>query len=353
MACTTEWGTLLSKYVDGESTADERHLVDSHTSGCATCKNTLGLFSRNEKVLESSLAGEAFGDLIVDEVMAEIRRLETPPIVAPALDGKRSPWIRLRRLWPAAAAAATLLLSIGAVIALRGPDYGEKIDMLLVQLHDAGLAADEAYQHSSKLQREVEDFKRGPNRVYWAYVAQSKTIAVRATFAIAHERYEIERSQDEGKTWTTLATDLKQPYFEDKTALEGTTYDYRYIGHGKEGRVEAAPVRMRLAISGGLDPQASLRITLRGTSQDRRTAWFELERSVDGQPIVERFTVRLGQTLGDTNLVLDRVDEQDQVSYWGGGAITRLNKIARLRAAGGGQTLDIWRYDSKLVPLPK
>ncbi|MBI2932770.1 MAG: zf-HC2 domain-containing protein [Planctomycetes bacterium] len=356
MACASEWGVLLSKLVDGEIAPDEKLRVESHLKTCPPCTRTLDLFQRNEKVLESALAGEAFGDLVVDGVLAEVRRLETPPVVAPSAEGATLRE-RIHRLWPAAAAAAIIFLNVGLLLALRSEvsTLRGSVDELAAERH---VLIDEI----AGMSKELLEAQRGPNRSY-AMTLPTNSIDLKATFQERDKiaSFEVQRSQDDGKTWTTLARDLAEPSFEDRTAQEGTLYDYRFIGHLKDGgQVEATRIRMYLPVPGGLDPSTSLEITFVGATFDLTQATFDVQRLVDGKPKKQWCTVAAGKPIGTgefaTNLVLDRITVADEMMLSGERAIGRLNKLAKLRAVDakvGDPTLDLWRGSSKRVPLPE
>src|SRR6266850_3409606 len=125
MLCTEEMGTLLSRYVDNELDDAERRSVEAHLEKCASCRDVFNLFMRNDNVLNNALVGEAFGAQTVDAVMTEIRRLEEPMVVAPAVEEDPAPApvamrqiIQVTRMWPFAAAAALMIACLGGFLAV-------------------------------------------------------------------------------------------------------------------------------------------------------------------------------------------------------------------------------------------
>src|SRR5262245_10902839 len=124
MLCTEEMGTLLSRYVDGELGEKERKSIEAHLETCASCRDVLNLFQRNDNVLNNALVGEAFGAQTVDAVMTEIRRLEEPMVVAPAVEAEPVAPVPMRqviqvtRMWPFAAAAALMIACFGGFLAI-------------------------------------------------------------------------------------------------------------------------------------------------------------------------------------------------------------------------------------------
>ncbi len=341
MACATDWGVLLSKYADGECTPEERQQADSHLPGCATCTNTLALFRQNEKVLESSLAGEAFGDLVVDEVMAEIRRLETPPVLAPEVRG--GSWKSALRRWLPTAAAASAVVAL-AGIALAARSEFANVSETLTQLQQKNDKLVDIIVANGKEEQGPKAAGLKPAQIIRPKFAASEKLVV----------YEILRSHDDGATWTTLAKDLKDPYFEDRSAT-GTSYDYRCIGRRADGSsVESTLIRVRLPAA-GLDPQTSMRVTFVAVTTDSKTATFEVRRYIDGQERRLLCQVHAGDALGAddfaTGFTFESVTTQDEVLDLGARSLTRPNKLAHLRSPSK-LVLSIWRYDSELVPMP-
>src|SRR5688572_14994876 len=125
MLCTEEMGTLLCRYVDGELADKARKGLEGHLETCASCRDVLNLFQRNDNVLNNALVGEAFGAQTVDAVMTEIRRLEEPMVVAPAVDDDPIPAapitmrqvVHVTKMWPFAAAAALMIACVGGLFA--------------------------------------------------------------------------------------------------------------------------------------------------------------------------------------------------------------------------------------------
>src|SRR5688572_3470880 len=141
MLCTEEMGTLLSRYVDGELADKERKSIETHLETCASCRDVLNLFQRNDNVLNNALVGEAFGAQTVDAVMTEIRRLEEPMVVAPAVDEEPAAApismrqvIQVTRMWPFAAAAALMIACVGGFLAVaKYGGFGAKERVALEQ----------------------------------------------------------------------------------------------------------------------------------------------------------------------------------------------------------------------------
>jgi len=66
MACGDDMKTLLSRYVDGELSADERARVDEHIVACNPCRELLQIFQKNESLLSNALSTESFGNAVIE-----------------------------------------------------------------------------------------------------------------------------------------------------------------------------------------------------------------------------------------------------------------------------------------------
>lgn len=64
-------GVLLSRYVDGEASAEDRCVVERHVRECADCKQELEVFRRNEELLSQALSQEVAGEAFIAEVLAK------------------------------------------------------------------------------------------------------------------------------------------------------------------------------------------------------------------------------------------------------------------------------------------
>ncbi|GEM_PF-6169022 len=109
-------GVLLSRYVDGEASAEDRRVVDGHVRECAECRKELEVFSRNEALLGKAFSEEVAGEAFIADVLAKAG-------LVPSRPGPLR-----RRLTRAAAviadflavparAAATVLVALSALLA--------------------------------------------------------------------------------------------------------------------------------------------------------------------------------------------------------------------------------------------
>lgn len=94
-------GVLLSRYVDGEASTEDRRVVDAHVRECADCRKELEVFGRNEALLGKAFSEEVAGEAFIADVLAKAG-------LAPSRPGP------LRRRLTRAAASIALFLSVPA-----------------------------------------------------------------------------------------------------------------------------------------------------------------------------------------------------------------------------------------------
>ncbi|MBI3098864.1 MAG: zf-HC2 domain-containing protein [Planctomycetes bacterium] len=116
MACEG-FGLLLSRYVDGEGTPEERASVERHVAMCAGCRAEMKEFEQHEALVASALSSGPFGDRIVSRVQSvlQTRAAARRPDLR-TVEGWRIVWGRVRPVVTAPqnlAAAALLLASAG------------------------------------------------------------------------------------------------------------------------------------------------------------------------------------------------------------------------------------------------
>src|SRR5688572_1308974 len=306
MLCTEEMGTLLSRYVDGELADKERKSIETHLETCASCRDVLNLFQRNDNVLNNALVGEAFGAQTVDAVMTEIRRLEEPMVVAPAVEEERPPQqiamrqvIQVTRMWPFAAAAALMLACFGGFFAIAkfGGFGSTERAALAAQLEKmrasatedrksieetAAVLADRVNELGMDLQNtEIRlSLPTTKESTSLAYVDSNRSIVVQANFSTdKFGPFQVFRAREIAngrfENWQVLKDNLPTPLFVDTAVEPGVNYMFqvRAIYKGTTDKyVDSAPVVQMLPFAGGLDPRASLRIRFIGVYPDQSQA---------------------------------------------------------------------------------
>src|SRR5882757_432394 len=107
MSCGDDLKTLLSRYVDGELSADERTTAEDHVAICAPCRELLQIFQKNESLLSNALSTESFGNTVIEAVIGEIKREGVPAEAKPVEEA-----LELSRFKPALQLAAAALLIV-------------------------------------------------------------------------------------------------------------------------------------------------------------------------------------------------------------------------------------------------
>jgi anti-sigma factor RsiW len=124
MATCREISDALSRHLDGEASPAERARVDAHLAACRACREEAQALGRVDAAAQRAFAGHPFDAALARRISEAAARQRTPSgRVRPEPKIIEGPWARLRRGWPAAAAAA-LLLTAGLAIraGFRSPE---------------------------------------------------------------------------------------------------------------------------------------------------------------------------------------------------------------------------------------
>ena len=407
MLCTEEMGTLLSRYVDNELDDAERKSVEAHLEKCASCRDVFNLFMRNDNVLNNALVGEAFGAQTVDSVMTEIRRLEEPMVVAPAVEDDPAPApvamrqvIQVTRMWPFAAAAALMIACLGGFLAVAkyggfGGSERTALERDLAKNRQAFSEAQESSRVTAQamvdrvrdMSQEMRDLevrfwlKSSLENVGLAYV-NDRAIVVQANYSTEkfgpftlYRCREIKGGGGRYDPWLPLREDLVVPFYRDETADPGVRYLYMFRAKYKDDSkkvIDSAPIEQMLPFAGGLDPRKSLRIRFIGAHPDRTQGTFQVSR-YENQVLVSRiYTVKVGERIGAVETVDGKeidfttrfifqsvVDIGDSIQDSAGNVIaSRTTRKATLKAETlsrdrPAELMTITLDGEQYVPLPK
>jgi len=343
MACGDDLKTLLSRYVDGELSADERTHVEEHVSSCAPCRELLEIFQKNESLLSNALSTESFGNTVIEAVIGEIKRDGIPP-EASAVEEVSTEGFRSRPILQLAAAA---LLIVGLAIVL-GTSRGGEITALNENLKKMSAFQQEQASRLAAMQDEnaqvirslrAEDaLRRAPERSMVAYITPQHLV-VRANFdpkqfgSFAVYR-RAEGESDDRYVRVSGDRRLDSPEFIDTMVKPGQGYVYKiraYRSAKEDDSVESLPLIMRVPRVQELAPEKSIRVQCIDIAVTHKLAKFLLSRLVDGRTVTEEFLAKPGDALGGvrevpgfgsvdfrTNLTLDRLEDGSQtlaVSY--------------------------------------
>lgn len=389
MNCTEEMGPLLSRYVDGELTADETGRVEDHCTTCPECRELLSLFQRNERVLGDAIGHDAFGHRVLDQVMV---KLEEETVTAPV--ARPLPW----RRWIPAAAAVLAAAAVSWAVSSRVSRESIPADhyQALRQTTDALLATNDELQRQLRILTERQVVSRLPDRAL-AYVEDTprRTVRIAARFQNydQFETFSVRRRREEEKEWETLTSGLLSPEYEDSSALPGQVYRYVITAHRADGStLDSLPQRVLLPDPGHIDPRTAIQARCIDIGLENQVSRFRLTRYVDGNPVHCDVIVRRGEMIGkpeeipgvgrvdfSTGWTLESLDEGDQlltmetavpqieestgtvienadgtpvVKYERRPIVTRPSRRATLRKAGQKNGVDLWEDQSAILPQP-
>ncbi|NUN51036.1 MAG: zf-HC2 domain-containing protein [Candidatus Brocadiae bacterium] len=75
MSCEA-YGILISRWADGEATAEEARRVESHVAACPACRALAAEFRRNDGLVASAFGPETFGQRVATGVLGRLARRE-------------------------------------------------------------------------------------------------------------------------------------------------------------------------------------------------------------------------------------------------------------------------------------
>jgi len=70
------YGILISRWADGEATAEEARRVESHVAACPACRALAAEFRRNDGLVASAFGPETFGQRVATGVLGRLARRE-------------------------------------------------------------------------------------------------------------------------------------------------------------------------------------------------------------------------------------------------------------------------------------
>jgi hypothetical protein len=335
MSCGDDFKTLLSRYVDGELSPEERAGVDEHVAACVPCRELLQIFQKNESLLSNALATESFGNTVIENVISEIKR-DGVPAEAKAVEetpefGRFRPWLQL-------AAAALLVVGLVAVI---GNSHNREMSSLQAQLKSMSAAQQEQVARQSAQQEEytqtirsmrtADALLRAPEGWGLGYITPQHLV-IRASFDPklygAFAVYRHAEGEGDDRFTKLNSVRLESPEYIDASVKPGQAYVYKFraFRNGREDDfVESLPMLMRVPRVQELAPEKGLRVQCIDIAVTHKLAKFLLNRVVDGRTVSEEFLVKPGERLGEirevpgigpvdfrTTLVLERLEDGNQ-----------------------------------------
>jgi len=338
MACGDDLKTQLSRYVDGELSAEERARVDEHVAACAPCRELLQIFQKNESLLSNALSTESFGNAVIESVIGEIKR-EALPVEAKPVEEGATEWFRNRPAIPLAAAA---LFVIGLIVVLSTShnrdlrkleeliaSYDQKMTVMRSDAINAKAESDRIFA-AMRIERATQG---APERQPIIAFLTPQQLFVRASFdPKLYGSYDIFR-RGEGESndrYVKLNGDrrLESPEYFDSAVKPGYAYVYKFRAYRSAKHdefVDSFPITMRMSRVPEVAAEKSIRVHCVEIGASHKVAKFLLHRLVHGKTVTEEFVVHPGERLGElrnvagtgpvdfrTNLTLEKLEDANQ-----------------------------------------
>ena len=345
MACGDDLKTLLSRYVDGELSTEERARAEEHVAACAPCRELVQIFQKNESLLSNALSTESFGNTVIEGVISELKR-EAQPIEAKPIDEGASEWFRNRPAIALAAAALFVVGLVGVLSVSHNRDIRKMQELVAGQtakvqiLTDTVSAVREESEKAMIASRVDDAMRHAPSgRTISAYISSAHHLVVRSSFDLkqfgsfaVYRRGEGE-ANDQFKRMNGERR-LETPEYFDTSVKAGQAYVYKFRAYRSakdDDYVESLPVTMRMPRIQEPAPERSIRVQCIDIGVSYKVAKFLLHRVINGRTVSEEFAVKPGDKLGGivevpgvgkvdfrTSLTLDRLEDGNQtltVSY--------------------------------------
>jgi len=341
MSCGDDLKTLLSRYVDGELSPEERTRVDEHVAACVACREMLQIFQKNESLLSNALSTESFGNTVIEAVLTEIKRDEVP---AEAKAVEEAP--EVSRFKPMLQLAAAVLLVVGLIVMLNGShsrelsDLQARLNKVVGIQQELTLRLSTTQEESNQLFRSMrtqDALRYAPEGWGLGYITPQHLV-VRASFDPklygAFALYRHAEGEADDRFVKLNGARLESPEYIDASVKPGQAYVYKFRAFRstrEDDFVESLPIIMRVPRVQELAPEKGIRVQCVDIAVTHKLAKFILNRVIDGHTVSEEFLVKPGERLGDvrdvagvgtvdfrTNLTLDRLEDGNQtlaVSY--------------------------------------
>ena len=306
MKCGDEMGILLSRYVDGELSEEQKGTVDAHCEACGECREQLSIFQHNDQMLANALSDEAFGVRALDGVLDR-------------LEGRKPAGKRMWRIpwngWMQATAAAVILILL--VLSLAVPTQKALLDLETQYakserhfdryMDDQEKRAEDLRATIRKREREIERLSamyvvnHSEDAVLFVWQGMERTIKIATKFEFRDQfvSYSALRRSEGESAWETLEEGMFDSAIEDKTAVPARNYWYKFVAHRKDGTtLDSVPQRIMLPAPDRVDPRKGVTINCVDIGLTDGVARFRLTRYVDENPRHWDGVVHAGEAIG-------------------------------------------------------
>ncbi len=375
-------GLLISRYMDNELSEEETRLVENHTLVCAPCRDALEIYKKNEKILNSTLCGEIFENVIIDNVMKGVHKKKK------TVGGKKfKAWKPILAL-VGFAAAVVIVTIISYMFSVYGNVQNE-LRRLSFQSEDILRQRDELYvKYNDLLKKETANIVRnylsnsGHDIAGYVY---GDGVVIQAKFDNLDQIYgfNVYRRVKGQLYWQEPLNQkpLIQPEYFDVSPSNQTLYEYKFTALDKNSKaIKESPVSVIKHPGKKFKEDECLKITCTDAGPDNKSAKLLITRYVDGKPRTTAFECRVGSVIGDTitdyqtggtldfntNMILLSIEDAEQVITIKPAikrdnktellsdvplSFQRTSKKLTLKQANGTTSLELWRDGFLFVPI--
>ncbi len=365
-------GILLSRYVDGEASAEDRRVVEGHVRECGDCNQELETFRRNENLLAQAFSDGVAGESFISDVLTKAGVTRSRPgRVRLALN--RAVRAATAFLAVPARAAAAILLGMSAFLAWNAYSVHRQNERLITEISNALGQMEGANRANRDLAQALQDLREdfrlatiphepterehvaenpeqpGPKQPEVAAVPpvvppEPKVVAFGST-GLFHSVTAVSWEEGVKLTWETRGPTQGKVQFTvlrkatgdaqfgaplnpaplskdlcylDTTAVPGgTSYIYKIVGKPESGASEeSSPIEVRtlgdlMIVNNGV---------VRASDKSYEKAIIEVRRWIGGRWASERILVGAGEPIGSgdssTGCTLERIEEVDRTRMY-------------------------------------
>lgn len=371
----SQMGLLISKYIDNETTLGEREMVEKHLGACASCRDVVQIFRKNDELLKSALNVEIYGNQIVEKVMDRI-------------EGPRRRW-RIREIvrlpYLAGAAAALAIFGLAAVVVVQHSllsDMTARFDHLsshviaLDGMRDDMIKTRKDVINQLAMREAIHKFEQDPGTGVLASVLSGHVHLSIKLGLESIDKYQVFRRLTGSANWgEPIATTINREYT-DKAVEADRTYEYRVVALNTNGiavrdaivKVTVPPELAALKVE---DLSNFLKVSC--LTVENQVATVIVQRQINGQLRQQTYQIKASQELGSrvpdlagtqtidfrTGYTLVAIIDEDQTIgvTSNGDQFTRVNKKLVLKPNGKlndpTRSVECWAGGEVLIPLPK
>lgn len=376
-------GLLISRYIDNEVSPEERALVEDHCKVCTPCRDSLEIFRKNEQILHSTLCGEIFDSMVIENVMRKVSRKQ---------NGKRKSNSILK---PAVAiigfAASVIVVTVASYLSALSNTLHYELRKIHQQNEELLKEREAVYVEFNELRKKetaskVKDYLADGSGEKIAAYFEGNSVVIQAKFNDHNSihKYNVFRRKAGETLWEGPINSslLLKPEYVDIITTSGSEYEYEFRAFDiKNQLIAKSPVISVKHPDRKIKEEECFKIVCTYVSPDNRSARFLISRFVDGKQRTSTFECFVGSELGTrisdyqsqamldfgTGLVLMSIEDANQdikikpvvrkdntTETWPNiGVIQSPSKKLTLKQKTGDSQVELWKYGYIFVPIGK